>query len=297
MAERVEMKYTGPTYRPPYEAESLLLQVTVGCTHNKCTFCTMYKDTSFSIESIEQIEKDLKEAKRQYGDVKRVFLVNGDAFVLSATRLKKIAERIITYFPKVQVFTMYASINNIKNKTDKELEALRDLRINDLWVGIETGHEETLEYMNKGFSLKDSYEQLERLNKAGIRHIDIIIFGGAGRGKGIQNAIATAKLINASKPMGVSITTMGAFGNSQLAEDVELGKFCPATELEVLEEQKRFIELIEVDTAYLGIHSINTVPFDAMLPRDRKDAIEIVERAIGKLDDDFLNSVPERHSI
>ncbi|MCF8076025.1 MAG: radical SAM protein [Desulfotignum sp.] len=291
------MKYTGPTYRPPYEANSLLLQVTAGCTHNKCTFCTMYKDIKFSIESLEQIEKDLKEAQAFCGDVKRVFLVNGDAFVLSANRLKPIAELIIQHFPNVEVITMYASINNIKSKTDKELEELRDLRINDLWIGTETGHEQTLEYLNKGFSLRDSYEQLERLNKAGVRHIDILIFGGAGKGKGIENAIANAKLINASKSLGVSITTMGAFGESRLAEDVEKGIFVPATELEVLEEQKKMIELIDVETIYLGIHGINTVTFDAQLPKDREKAIELVDTAISKMDDDFLNSVPERHSI
>ena len=257
----------------------------------------MYADVKFSMESYEQIEKDLQEAKQLYGDVKRVFLVNGDAFVLSANHLKPIAKLIIKYFPGVNVITMYASINNIKSKTDEELKALRDLRINDLWVGTETGHEATLEYMNKGFGLKDSYEQLERLNNAGIRHIDILIFGGAGKGKGIQNALANAKLINASKPMGISITTMGTFGDSKLAKDVAIGKFVPATELEVLEEQKTFIERVEVDTAYLGIHGINTVTFDAQLPRDRKDAVKMVEDAIQRLDDDFLNSVPERHSI
>ena len=291
------MKYTGPTYRPPYEANSLLLQVTVGCSHNKCTFCTMYKDVKFAMDSYEQIEKDLQEAKQLYRDVKRVFLVNGDAFVLSANRLKPIAELIIKYFPGVEVITMYASINNIKSKTDEDLEALSELRINDLWVGTETGDDKALEYMNKGFSLKDSYEQLERLNKAGIRHIDILIFGGAGKGRGLENALANAKLINASKPMGVTTTTMGAFGDSQLAEDVKTGKFVPATELEVLEEQKKFIELVEVDTAYLGIHGINTVPFDALLPRDRANAIKKVNDAIERLDDDLLNSVSERYSI
>ena len=291
------MKYTGPIYRPPYEANSLLLQVTVGCTHNKCTFCSMYRDVKFTTESIEQIEKDLKEAKQLYGNVKRVFLVNGDAFVLSAKRLKPIAELIIKYFPSVKVITMYASINNIKSKTDEELFELQRLRINDLWVGVETGHKETLNYMNKGFTLKDSYKQLERLNKAGIRHIDIIIFGAAGRNRGQQNAIDTARLINASKPMGISITTMGAFGESELAKDVKSGKYVPATELEVLEEQKKFIELVEVESAYLGIHGINTVTFDAFLPRDKEKAIKFVDESIERLDDVFLESVPERFSI
>lgn len=291
------MNYTGPTYRPPYEANSLLLQVTVGCAHNKCVFCTMYKDIQFSIDPIEQIERDLQEAKLHYGNIKRVFLVNGDAFVLSARRLKPIAELIIKYFPDVEVITMYASISNVKSKTDEELRELRELRINDLWMGLESGNEDTLNYMNKGFDLSAAYEQLERLNKAGIRHIDIFIFGAGGRGKGIQNAIDNAKLINETKPMGVSITTMGAFGDSQLAKDVENGIFVPATELEVLEEQKKLIDLIEVETTYLGIHGINTVTFDALLPKDRDKAIRKIDNVIEQLDDEFLNTVPRRHSI
>ncbi len=291
------MKYTGPVYRPPYEANSLLLQVTVGCAHNKCTYCTMYRDVKFATEQINQIEQDLIEAKQQYGNVKRVFLVNGDAFVLSAKRLKPIAELVIKYFPDVEKITMYASINNIKGKSDEDLKDLAKLRIGDLWVGVETGHEATLNYMNKGFSLSESYKQLERLNKAGMSHIDIIIFGAAGNGLGKQNAIDTAKLINHSKPIGISITTMGAFGDSQLASDVEKGLFTPATELEVLEEQKHFISLIDFDTDYLGIHGINTVAFDARLPLERSNSIARIDHAIKNLDTDYLNSVPERHSI
>ncbi len=291
------MNFTGPIYRPPYEAESLLLQVTVGCAHNKCTYCTMYKDVRFTMEKIDQIEEDLKEARQLYKNVKRVFLVNGDAFVLSANRLKPIAEKIIEYFPEVECITMYASINNIKSKSDEELRQLRDLRIGDLWVGVETGNEKTLDYMNKGFTLEDSYKQLERLNKAGMTHIDIIIFGAAGKGKGMQNALDTAKLINHSEPIGISITTMGAFGDSQLAKDVENGIFEPAPEIEVLEEQKHFIDLIDFNTAYLGIHGINTVAFDASLPSEKEMSIKRIDHAIKNLGEQYLNSVPERHSI
>ena len=213
------LKFTGPIYRPPYEAGSLLLQVTVGCAHNKCTYCTMYKGVQFPTESTEQIEKDLQEARRIHGDiVKRVFLVNGDAFVLSANRLKTIAELIIKYFPDVEAITMYASINNIKGKTDEELRQLRGLRINEFWIGLETGNGETLEYLNKGFDIEDSYEQLERLNKAGIDHIGIFMFGTGGIGNGIQHAVDAARLINAAKPIGVAVTTLGAFGDSQASK-------------------------------------------------------------------------------
>ena len=115
------MNYTGPVYRPPYEANTLLLEVTVGCAHNKCTFCTMYRDVQFSVAKRNQIEQDLQEAQKLYPKVKRVFLVNGDAFVLSARRLKEIANKIYEYLPSIEVITMYASINNIMHKSDEEL--------------------------------------------------------------------------------------------------------------------------------------------------------------------------------
>lgn len=291
------MHYTGPVYRPPYEANTLLLQVTVGCAHNKCTFCTMYRDVQFKMEQIEQIETDLKEARHLYPDTRRVFLVNGDAFVLSARKLKPIAKLIHKYLPFVEVITMYASINNVKGKTDDELAELRKLGINELWIGAETGHEESLKYHNKGFTLQDSEKQLNRLNKAEIDFYFGFMFGAAGSGKGIENAIDTAKLINATKPLGIVPTTLGGFGSSPLASDIEKGIFTPASELEVLDEQKKLIELVDVETSYLGIHAINTVSFDAKIPEERQKSIQRVDHAIHELDKNYLSSVPERHSI
>jgi radical SAM superfamily enzyme YgiQ (UPF0313 family) len=142
----IGMKYTGTIYRPSFEAGSLLLQVTVGCSHNRCIFCGMYKDFPFEEESMEQIEKDLKEARTMYSHVNSVFLVNGDPFTLSAGKLKAIARKISEILPEVQRISMYASINNIKTKTDEELKELRSLKINDLNIGVESGLPEVLEY-------------------------------------------------------------------------------------------------------------------------------------------------------
>lgn len=291
------MKYTGPVYRPPYESNTLLLQVTVGCAHNKCNFCTMYRDVKFSMESIDQVEKDLQEAKENNPEIKRVFLVNGDAFVLSANRLRPIAKLIHKYLPKVEVISMYASINNVKGKTDEELEELRNLKIDELWIGAETGHFETLDYLNKGFSLNDSYEQLKRLNKAQMKFYYGFMLGAAGEGKGIENAIANAKIINQIKPYGIVPTTLGAFGESPLAKDVEKGIFKPASEFEVLEEQKKLIDLIEVDTYYMGIHGLNSVNFDLSLPKEKSIAIRKIDSTIDQMEDSYLNSVPMRSSI
>jgi radical SAM superfamily enzyme YgiQ (UPF0313 family) len=291
------MKYTEPVYRPPYEANTLLLQVTVGCAHNKCTFCTMYRDAKFQVEKIDQVEKDLQEAQQIYRNVKRVFLVNGDAFVLSAKRLKEIAEKVHHYLPEVEKITMYSSINNIKHKSDEELAELAKLGIGDLWIGVETGHGEALRYLNKGSSIEDAYEQLERLNKAGITFFYGFMFGAAGKGKGIENAEANAKLINKVKPLGIVPTTLSANEGTQLAKDIADGTFELATERELFEEQKKTIELVDVPTYYMGIHIINSVSFDAKLPNDKQGAIDRVNHAISNMDEAILDSVPERHSI
>ncbi|MDC7225440.1 MAG: radical SAM protein [Spirochaetales bacterium] len=292
------MTFTGPIYRPPWEADSLLLQVTVGCAHNKCNFCTMYRDTPFSIDPFEQIENDIIEARKQYRKVNRIFLVNGDAFVLSARRLKPIAEKIIEYFPEVEVITMYSSINNIKNKTDEELVELRKLRVNELWVGVETAHGEALKYLNKGSTIEDTRSQLKRLNKAGMDFFYGFMYGAAGKGRGIETAIENAKLINATNPVGIAPTTLGANEGTPLKKDVEKGIFELATEREIYEEMIKTIELIDTDDLiYYGAHAINTIPFNCILPRDKKIALNSIEGRIAELSNDFLDSVPVRHSI
>lgn len=292
------MKYTGPIFRPPLEANTVLLQVTVGCSHNKCSFCTMYKDTRFEIEHIDQIEKDLKEAKQTYGTLKRIYLLNADPFALSGKRLKEIARKIIEYFPEMETISMYASIRSIKHKTDEELRELESLRINDLWVGIESGNDETLKHLNKGYTLDTAREQLKRLGAAGIRHNGIYMLGTGGKGKGLERAVDSAKLINETKPQLVGITSLGFFEGSPLTEEVSNGDFIPATELEILEEEKKLIELIEVDSMpFYGDHPINAVTIAGLIPEEREDMLDTINYVIETADKSFLNSSAIRSSL
>ena len=187
------MKYTGLTYRPPYEADSLLLQVTAGCSHNRCSFCTMYRDVPFEEESMEQIESDLQEiagaiaaargARRYVPDISRVFLENGDPFCLPADRLAEIAQLVHRYLPGVERIAMYASVKNIRSKTDAELRMLRGLGINELNVGVESGLDDALARMNKGYTAEQAFYELGRLRDAGIDYGANIIFGCAGAGR------------------------------------------------------------------------------------------------------------------
>lgn len=289
------MKYTGTTYRPPIEANTLLLQVTASCSHNSCSFCTMYSDVQFKIEQIEQIEKDLQEAKIMYGPQKRIFLLNADAFVLSARRLKQISDKVIEYFPEMEVITMYASVKNIMSKSDADLLELSKLRINDLWVGLESGSDDILKNLNKGHTIEDAYEQLERLNQAGIRHNGIFMLGAGGKDKAIEAATNAANLINKTGSNLIGVTSLGFFPGSKLAEDVKNGLFIPATELEILEEERKLIELINVEgMPFYGDHPINATRLRGILPQDKDQLLSNIDNMIKNTDPSYLNTVAER---
>ena len=171
------MHYTGTVWRPPYEASSLLLEVTAGCTHHKCKFCTLYDDIPFRfrMSPIEDIEADLKEAKGRFRlstdtHISRTFLVGANPFVLKAARLSEIASLIRRYFPANKSIGCFSRITDITLKTDEELLALRDAGYDGLTIGIETGNDEALKFMNKGYEAQDITAQCRRLDKAGIAY-------------------------------------------------------------------------------------------------------------------------------
>ena len=294
------MHYTGPIFRPPVEAmlDTKLLQVTVGCAHNKCNFCTMYRSVKFSVEPLKQIEDDIKELRATYSNIDRIFLINGDAFVLGRKKLQEITDLIIKYIPEVSVITMYASISNIRHKSDEDLIAIKKMRINDLWIGTETGNAQALIDINKGNTLDEARKQLLRLVKFGIRHDDGFMLGIGGRGKGIQNAIDTAKLINETKPSILWFGTLGLFEGSPMHTAMVNGDFSPATELEILEEEIKTLELIDLENVpFYGIHPTNSSSVYGLLPRDKEKMIAQLRNDILHGDSEFLNSAKQRKTL
>lgn len=273
------MHYTGPVYRPPFEANSLLLQVTEGCSHNKCAFCTMYRETPFAVCPAEQVEADIDEAARRWPNAKRVFLENGDAFVLSADRLERIAEAIRAKLPKVETITMYASILNIRAKTDEELRRLRALGVNELNIGVESGLDEALTLMNKCYTAKEAGDELRRLRSAGYDFCLNIIFGAAGAEKRRENAEATAALLNAAKPFLIFTGTVHADPGCPLYEDMRSGAFTEPTFGEYLEEEALLLERLELeDTYFFGVHPSNVLPMRGVLPRDREAMLDAIQK-------------------
>lgn len=288
------MSLTGMVYRPPYEANSLLLQVTQGCSHNKCTFCYMYPDVRFSICPMEQVEADIEEAARYCPDVERVFLEHGDAFVLSADRLLQIADAIHAKLPKVETIAMYASIRNIRHKTDDELRRLSACGVGGLDIGVESGLDAALQYMNKGHTAEEAREQLLRLTDAGIDYSFNAILGCGGAELWRENADATAALINAVQPHLLFIGTLHAQPGCKLYEDMKNGTFKECTYSQLLDEQERLISGLELkDTIYFGSHPSNIVPMQAHLPEHKQEMIEVVREKREQLCCQ-LNGYPER---
>jgi len=289
------MTYTEPVFRPPFEANSLLVEVTSGCSHNACTFCTMYHGTQFRMAPMKQIEKDLQEARKEYRSVKRIFLTGADPFVLDAGKLEAIAQKITMIFPEVDTIAMYASVKNIIGKTDEELRRLRALRINELNIGIESGMDEVLHHLNKGFSLEEARTQLKRLNAAGIAFSANIILGAAGSEKWKENADADAAFLNEVKPYLIFIATLHIDQGSPLHDELKAGKFTENTLGQNLSEELEMLKRLELDgTVFYGLHTSNVIPVTGMLPDDKDALVSMLEKGMAKIPARILNSRPEK---
>ena len=271
------MNLTGIVYRPPYEANSFLLQVTKGCSHNRCTFCSMYPGVPFAVCPMEEVEADLEEGARYCPDVTRVFLEHGDAFVLSSDRLLAIAEAVHRKLPKVETIAMYASIQNIRGKTDAELRELRACGIHGLDIGGESGLDAALTYMNKGHTAKEAREQLLRLTEAGMDYSFNAILGCGGAELWQENADATADLINAVQPHLLFIGSLHAEPGCRLYQDMKDGVFHECTIGQLLDEQERLIRRLDLrNTYYFGSHPSNLVPMQGRLPEQKQDMIDVI---------------------
>lgn len=289
------MIYTGPIYRPPFEADSLLIEVTSSCSHNACTFCTMYQGMKFHMSSMAQIERDIHEARSLYPLAKRIFLTGADPFVLSANKLKTIAEKINDIFPEVETIAMYASVKNIIGKTDDELKELRALKINELNIGLESGMDEVLCHLNKGFTLEEARTQLKRLNLAGINFSLNIILGAAGTEKWKENAIANAKILNELQPYLIFVATMHVDEGSRLSEELKTGKFTENTLGQNLQEELEMLKKLELNnTIFFGLHTSNVIPVNGLLPKDKKELVGYLEKGLARIPEKILNSRPEK---
>ena len=298
----MELEYKGTIYRPPVEANTMLLPVTEGCSHNTCRFCSMYKDVKFRMLSPEEIETWLTEMYRVNGDYKdqieRIYLVGADPFAIAASKLELVIDLIRKYFPNIKTVTMYAAVRNIMSKTDAQLKRLHELGVNELYVGVESGLDDVLKSLNKGNTVEDVRRQCARLNSIGMRHMSLLMTGAAGKGRGEENALATAELINDIKPAMVLLTTMSAFPGTELDADVKAGRFIPAGEKEILTEEKIFLEHLNLPSTYFwAAHVLDSVRIAGFIGKSRPMMLARLQYAIDNIDEELFNKTFRREHL
>lgn len=291
------MHYTGEIYRPPAEAYTPLLEVTYGCSHNSCIFCTMYKNTPFGIAKLDDIEEDIIELKKIFPNkITRIYLTGGDPFALSYNKLINISKLIHKHLKEVKTITCYASLYNLKNKTVDQLKELKNAGFNEIYIGIETGYEKALEMINKGVNLKESYEGLSKLKSANIDYMAILMLGIAGEGKVKENAIATAKLLNFYPPIFLGTMTTDIQKGSKLYDLRESGDFKEASLREDINEQIELLKNINFknpkNVLYSSYHIVNPIQIRKTL--DKKDEIIKMYEKVLKDTDDFILDNPNR---
>ena len=274
------MHFSGRTWRPPYEADSCIIELTAGCTYGKCSFCNLYHDEPFHMTSLTQFEDDLQEIKNFQPGVRRLFLTGANPFALSYERLKPYVLTVRDYLIKCQSIAMFASIRDIQNKEVWQLRKLRAMGVNGLSIGTESGDDHTLSLANKGYTAKDILEQCQKLDEAGIEYYFVYMTGLAGKGGGCRNAVNSAKLFSKLNPYFISVDALTLFPGTKLYDLAQSGEFIPAGEKERLQELQIFIQHLQIRTHLFANSSSNFYPLSVYLPKERESAISELQYVI-----------------
>lgn len=274
------MHFTGRTWRPPYEAHSVIIQATSGCTYGKCRFCSLYQGECFRMSPLREFEEDLEEIKFYQPYARRIFWTGADPFAMSYENLKLRALTVRDYLIKCQTMAMFASIRNIRDKETWQLKKLRAMGIHGLTIGTESGDDDTLLLAGKNYTAADILEQCRKLQEAGIEYYLVYMTGLAGRGNGYRNAVNSARLFSRLNPYFISVSSLTLFPGTELYRMEQKGKFVPAGEKERLQELQVFIRNLQVRTHLFANTGSNYYPVTAYLPKEREAVIRELQYVI-----------------
>ena len=301
------MHYTGTIWRPPYEADSLLLEVTAGCTHHKCKFCTLYSDLPFKFRMtpMEDIEQDLLEVQtlrtnpfskmliRLQGKdtpepIQRVFLTGANPFVLKTEKLLEIASLIHRYLPSVESIGCFARITDSVNKTDEELLRLRQAGYNGLTIGVETGDDAALAFMCKGYTSQDILTQCRRLEQADIEYGFFYLTGISGKGRGEAGAKASAEVFNQLHPFLIGPNMLTIYPESDLYQEIQNGNWEEEGELEKYRELRTLVENLNISTYFAAMGASNAFQLRGKLPEEKETLLATLDRIISQVSEEDL---------
>lgn len=290
------MRYEGDIYRPPSEANSYLLQATVGCSHNACTFCGMFKNKNYYNRNLQDVLEDIDMAKKAHGDIRTAFLCDGDALNLPTEDLLTILEKLYHTFPNLTRVSTYAGPRNIKRKTPEELRKICAAGLQRVYLGIETGDGEILLKRGKGVDAEGMLQAGLTLNESGFEIWGIIMVGLAGGGDAfIQNATMTADMINKMAPKYLSAMTYMPVPGTPMHEEIQQGKFTVQSPFESLQETKLLIYKIDTKGMFFtSNHASNYVPIEGKLSEDKEKLLALLNKIIKEQDTSKMRRTNQR---
>lgn len=277
------IQYHEPLFRPPSEARSVILQITLGCSWNKCSFCEMYTSKQFTARKEEDVFKDIEAFIPYANQIRRIFLADGDPLVLSTKRLLRILTKLKTTFPKLQRISTYASPSNLARKTDSELRELYEAGLTLLYVGIESGDSQVLESIQKGETFETTIEGLNKSKAVGMNSSVMIINGVGGKELTHQHAINSAKVLNETQPKYASTLVLTAHKGLEHFQNRYKGNFIELSQKDLFIEMRLFMESLELnETIFRSDHASNNLILKGILGRDKQSFLDKIELAINR---------------
>lgn len=271
--------YTQPLYRPPSEAYSMIIQVTEGCSHNKCRFCYMYKEKQFRLKSNEEIKAHIEWLRKVYKNPTRIFLADGNVLCLKTEKLLELLNYLKQEFPDVERISSYAGPFDILRKSEEELKAIKDAGLGLLYMGVESGSDKVLSLMEKGVNQQEMIEAGQKAINAGFKFSCMIISGLGGQKYMEEHAIESAKVISAINPHYFSLLRLTIEEGTALEEDVQQGSFKLLTPLQILDENVLMLENMELtDCIFRANHISNHVNLAGTLNQDKDKLIQRIKK-------------------
>jgi len=279
------IEYEYPLFRPPSEANSLIFQITSGCSWNKCAFCEMYAEKKFKLKDFDLIKSEINSFKGYSDRINKIFLADGDAMVLKTEKLLKILDEINNVFPKVRRISAYSKPKDLQNKTVDELKSLKNAGLSMVYVGLESGDNELLNLINKNESLESSSKGLLNCKEAGIKSSVMILNGLGGKNYWQQHAVNSAKLVNIIQPEFLSTLVLSfPFGVNHYKKKFG-GEYIEMNTLQLLKEMRLFLSKTKLnETIFRSDHASNYIVLKGILSKDKKDLIEKLNYAINNPD-------------
>lgn len=283
------IQYQGRVYRPPSEADSLILQATLGCSYNDCTFCGMYRDKPFRVRKLPELMAEIGWARENLGDVQKIFLADGDALIAKTEYLEELTHACYAAFPSLRRVSCYASPQALDKRTVEEMTRLREAGLTQYYLGVESGHDEVLTNLKKGIDATNMIRVAQKATDAGVKLSTMILLGVGGRRLSREHALESARVINAIQPRFVSTLVVTPVEGTPLHDQAMAGAFDDLTPAELTLELRTFVAGLELkSTIFRSNHASNYLPLGGTLPKDK-------QRLVAELDAVLVSEDPRNY--